>query len=57
LEVSGQLHAPANFSQGKSPNYALYRRIGGWMHTCDGGGGVVSQYFKVSIIMLDEREK
>jgi len=47
------------YSQGKSPNYALNRRIGGWMHTCGGGGGggVVSQYFKVSNIMLDEREK
>jgi len=44
------------YSQGKSSNYAL-NRIGGWMHTCGGGGGIVSQYFRVSNIMLDEREK
>lgn len=60
---------PSKFiPMGKSPNYALNRAIG-WKHTCGGGGGrrrhrfvvvvnvVVSLYFKVSNIMLDEREK
>jgi hypothetical protein len=29
MEVSGQLHAPAAYPQGKSPWYPLDRRVGG----------------------------
>jgi hypothetical protein len=29
LEVSGQLDAPAALPRGKSPQYPLYRRLGG----------------------------
>jgi hypothetical protein len=29
MEVSGQLHAPVALLQGKSPRYALDRRLGG----------------------------
>jgi hypothetical protein len=29
MEVSGQLHAPADLLQGKSPWYPLDRRLGG----------------------------
>jgi hypothetical protein len=29
MEVSGQLHAPAALSPGKSPRYPFYRKLGG----------------------------
>jgi hypothetical protein len=44
MEVSGQLHTPAAFSQGKSPQYPLDRRLGGpQSHSGYGGGEKNSQ--------------
>jgi hypothetical protein len=38
MEVSGQLHAPAAYSQGKSPWYPLDRRLGGPQSRSGRGG-------------------
>jgi hypothetical protein len=40
LEVSGQLHAPAALSPGKSPRYPFYRRLG-WPQSRSGRYGEV----------------
>jgi hypothetical protein len=38
MEMSGQLHAPAALSQGKSPWYLLDRRLGGPQSRSGRGG-------------------
>jgi hypothetical protein len=38
MEFSGQIHAPAALTPGKSPRYPLYRRLGGSQSRSGRGG-------------------
>jgi hypothetical protein len=51
MEVSGQLHAPADLPQGESPLYPLDRRLGG-SKNWSGHGNKKNPFIKINFVIV-----